>query len=178
VSEKPTQGRFARHFQTAKRLTREPSHAFPLLRSWLIALWATKGGGFYGLGYVVTFVVLELISLEQGVVNGTSSFLVAQAAGYILRFSLESIGNTIQAALWPFLLIKWLGPLGILLFFAGGFVFERAVRPTVEAWLPDLKEARDQRVRARQEQRERKRAARARRRGEPPAESQPDDTPP
>jgi hypothetical protein len=178
VSDKPKQGRFARHFQEAKRLSREPTYAFPLLRRWLIALWATRGGGFYGLGYVVTFVVLEVISLEQGVLSGSSSFIAAQAVQYVIGFSIDSIGNTIRAAIWPVFLIDWLGPLGILLFFAGGFVFERAVRPSVEAWLPDLKEAREQRVRAKQEKRERRRAKRAQRKGEPPAESQAGDAPP
>jgi hypothetical protein len=50
MNEKPAEGRFVRQSRSVRRLVREPSFAVPLLRNWLIALWATKGGGFYGLG--------------------------------------------------------------------------------------------------------------------------------
>jgi len=42
-------------------------------RDWLIALWATKGGGFYGLGYVATLITLETVSFEQDAAKAASS---------------------------------------------------------------------------------------------------------
>lgn len=176
MNEKPTEGRFVRHFGIVRRLAREPRYAFPLLRNWLVALWATKGGGFYGLGYVVTLVALEIFSLEQDVtrgassVSGAESFIAAQAIQYVAGFGVDSILNGIRAVLWPFYLFKWLGLPGVVAFVAGGAVFERVVRPSVEAWFPELAAARVQRLQAKQEKRERKRAARAKRTAKTSAE--------
>lgn len=144
-----------------QRLVREPGFAVPLLRGWLVTLWATKGGGFYGLGYVVTLVTLEIYSAEQDATKGASSFATSQAIQYVTGFGVDSILNTVRAAVWPFYLFDWLGLPGIVAFFAAGAVFERVVRPAVEARLPELAEARVQRLQAKQEKRERKRAKRA-----------------
>ena len=168
-NEKPQEGRFVQHSRVVKRLAREPSYVFPLLHNWLIALWATRGGGFYGLGYVVTLVTLESVSFEQDAVKGASSlsgaesFIASQAIQYVTRFGVDSIMNGIRAAVWPVYLFDWLGPPGILVFVAGGMVFERAVRPIVEARFPELAAARAARVKAKHEKRDRKRAARAKR---------------
>ena len=167
--EKPEEKRFVRHARMVKRLAREPRHAFPLLRDWLIALWATKGGGFYGLGYVATLITLEAISFEQDAAKGASSlsgaesFVASQAIQYIFRFSEGSIMNAIRAAVWPVYLFDWLGPPGIVAFIAGGMVFERVVRPYVESRFPELAAARLQRLQKRREKRDRKRALRAKR---------------
>src|SRR6478735_500402 len=65
----------------ALHLGREPAAVLPLLRRWLAKLWASRGGGFYGLGYVVTFVALEIKSLAGGLT--TVDGLVAQAVQYV-----------------------------------------------------------------------------------------------
>jgi hypothetical protein len=169
VKGKPKAGRFVRHSHVVKRLAREPRYARTLVRDWLVALWATKGGGFYGLGYVVTLVTLEALSFEQDAVNGASSvagaesFVASQAFQYISGFGIDSLMNTIRAAAWPAYLFDWLGPAGIVAFFVGGAAFERIVRPAVEARVPELAAARAQRLHAREEKRERKRAKRAKR---------------
>ena len=141
---------------------REPRFAGPLLRDWLVALWATKGGGFYGLGYVGTLLTLEVFSLEQDVVTkDTSSFLTSQAIQYVAGFGADSLMNTIRATVWPAFLFDWLGLPGIAAFLIGGAAFERFVRPRVEARLPDLAAARTARIATREQRRERKRGARA-----------------
>ena len=166
VKEKPKEGRFVRHSRVVKRLAREPKYAGTLVRDWLVALWATKGGGFYGLGYVVTLVILEALSLEQDAVQGATSvagaesFVASQAIQYISGFGIDSLMNTIRAVAWPAYLFDWLGPPGIVAFFVAGAVFERIARPAVEARVPELAAARAQRLRAREEKRERKRATR------------------
>jgi hypothetical protein len=163
------QERFVRHSRIAKRLAREPRVAFPMLRDWLIALWATKGGGFYGLGYVATLLTLEAISFEQDAakaassVSGVESFVISQAIQYVTRVGVDSIMNTIRAVVWPAYLFDWLGVPGVVAFVAGAIVFERVVRPYVETRFPELAAARRERLQKKQEKRDRKRAARAKR---------------
>jgi hypothetical protein len=157
-NEKPREWRIVRHSRILKRLAREPSLAGPLLRDWLVALWATKGGGFYGLGYVVTLVALEIFSLERDVTtNSASTFVASQAIQYLAGFGVDSILNTVRAAVWPFYLFKWLGPPGFMAFLVGVILFERLVRPAVEARLPELAAARAKRLENKQRRRERKR---------------------
>jgi len=167
--EKLQERRLVRHSRIVKRLAREPSFAFPLLRDWLIALWATKGGGFYGLGYDATLVTLETISFEQDAANaassisGAESFVASQAIQYLSGFGVDSIMNTIRALAWPAYLFDWLGLPGVVAFVAGGIAFERVIRPYVESRFPELAAARLQRLQKRQEKRDRRRAARAKR---------------
>jgi len=167
--EKPQETRFVRHSRIVKRLAREPRFAFPLLRDWLIALWATKGGGFYGLGYVATLITLETVSFEQDAakaassISGAESFVASQAIQYLSRFGVDSLMNTLRAVVWPAYLFDWLGAPGVVAFVLGAIVFERVVRPYVEAQFPELAAARRERLQKKQEKRDRKRAARAKR---------------
>src|SRR6185295_19132295 len=115
----------------------------------------------YGLGYVVTFVALEVRSLSSGLT--TVDGLVAQAVQYVLRFSVDSVRNVVSALIWPAHLFEWLGgPAGLVALAAGYAVFELAIRPLVQSWLPEVGEAVVEQERRRQEKRERKRARRAR----------------
>src|SRR5262245_28204278 len=88
------ESRFARDARLAWHLGRQPGAILPLLRRWLVKLWASRGGGFYGLVYVVTFVALEIRSLSGGLT--TVSGLLAQAVQYVLRFSVDSVRNVIS----------------------------------------------------------------------------------
>ena len=117
------ESRFARDARLALHLGRQPAAIVPLLRSWLVKLWASRGGGFYGLGYVVTFVALEIRSLSGGLT--TVSGLLAQAAQYVLRFSVDSVRNVVSALIWPAHLFEWLGgPAGLIALAVGYAVFE------------------------------------------------------
>lgn len=155
------EGRFTRDARLALHLGRQPAAILPLLRRWLVKLWASRGGGFYGLGYVVTFVALEIRSLSGGLT--TVSGLVAQAVQYVLRFSIDSLRNVVSALIWPAHLFEWLGgPAGLVALAVGYAAFEVAIRPLVQAWLPEVGEAIAERERRKQEKRERKRSRRAR----------------
>jgi hypothetical protein len=155
------ESRFARDARLALHLGRQPAAIVPLLRSWLVKLWASRGGGFYGLGYVVTFVALEIRSLSGGLT--TVSGLLAQAAQYVLRFSVDSLRNVVSALIWPAHLFEWLGgPAGLIALAVGYAVFEFAIRPLVQAWLPEVGEAMAEQERRKQEKRERRRSRRAR----------------
>ena len=154
------ESRFARDARLALHLGRKPAAILPLLRRWLAKLWASRGGGFYGLGYVVTFVALEIKSLSGGLT--TVSGWVAQVAQYVLRFSVDSVRNMISAVIWPAHLFEWLGgPAGLIALAVGYAAFEIAIRPLVQAWLPEVGEAIAEQERRKQEKRERKRSRRA-----------------
>ena len=155
------EGRFARDARLALQVGRQPAAILPLLRRWLAKLWASRGGGFYGLGYVVTFAALEIRSLSGDLT--TVSGLVAQAVQYVLRFSVDSLRNVVSALIWPAHLFEWLGgPAGLVALAVGYAAFEVAIRPLVRARLPEVGEAIAERERRKQEKRDRKRARRAR----------------
>jgi len=68
-------------------------------------LWKKFGGGFYGAGAVVTYAALTVRDFFESwrSADGWISFI---RDNYILDFGLDAIGNTIEAALWLFLLIE------------------------------------------------------------------------
>ena len=155
------ESRFVRDARLALHVGRQPSAILPLLRGWVVNLWASRGGGFYGFGYVVTFVALEVRSLSGSLT--TVSGLVGQVVQYVLRFSVDSVRNVVSAMIWPAHLFEWLGgPAGLVALAAGYAAFELAIRPLVQAWLPEVGEAIAEQERRRKEGRDRKRAQRAR----------------
>lgn len=148
--EAKKEGRIARHSRLAREAWDEPTSVLRWSRDWLVRLWVTKGGGFYGLGYVIAFVSLEYRSItdELGQTSGVNDFIASQIVGYIIRFSFESFMNALLAVIWPFLLLTRL-PAGGLFILAGAYlVYRYAVHPSLETWIPELKEAREAKERA------------------------------
>ena len=143
----------------AWQVGRNPASVLPLLRRSFVRFWASRGGGFYGLGYVVTFVALEVTSLSGDLTS--VSGLVAQGLQYVIRFSIESFLNGIYALMWPVYLFRWLGASGLIVLAVGYGAFDLAIRPVVETWLPELKEASAELARRKQEKREKKRTRRS-----------------
>jgi hypothetical protein len=142
----------------AWQVGRDPASLLPVLRRSFVRFWASRGGGFYGLGYVVTFVALEIASLSGDLIS--VSGLVAQGFQYVIRFSIESFLNGLFALAWPVYLFRWLGASGLIVLAAGYAAFDLAIRPAVEAWLPELKEASAELARRKQEKKARKRSQR------------------
>jgi hypothetical protein len=160
------EGRLARDLRTVQEISRDPRSIYPRARGWFVALWARNGGGFFGLGYVVTFVVLEAMTLASAAANSTSSgFIVAQAVQYVFRISIESFLNAFLAVLWPLHLWRWLGVYSLVVLAAGYLAFEFALRPFIERWFPELAQARIERARQKQEKRDAKRSKGAQPRG-------------
>lgn len=157
------EGRIARDLRTVQEISRDPRSILPRVRGWLVELWALRGGGFYGLGYIVAFVALEIATLtgDFGSSASVSGFFEAQILQYLARVSVQSMINTVLALLWPIYLLRWWGWYGIAMLVIGSGIFELAIRPRVEAWLPELKEARLKIRLAREEKRNRKRQKRA-----------------
>jgi hypothetical protein len=114
------------------------------LRRWLLKIWISHGAGYYGLGFLLTFLSFEIQLLVDDLVeaDGVSDFVTEQAFELILRFGFESFINGFKALIWPLYVIDGFGGWGIALLVVGYLAFERVARPIVEQTLPELKQAR------------------------------------
>ncbi len=123
---------------------KDPRSLAPLLRQGLLELWRARGGGLYGLGYVVTFVLLEVrtVITELEGSDGVLAFLGDQLLEFVLRLGWMSFVNAGLAFLWPLLLLERLGGWGLLVLPLAYLAFERWLRPRVEMEFPELRRAR------------------------------------
>ncbi len=109
----------------------------------LLKVWRSQGGGLYGLGYIVTFVYLEirLVITEFMDAESLIDFFTDQLFDFVLRFLGESLGNFIQALIWPLILIGEFGfTYGLIFLVVVYALFEYVVRPGVERRFPELTE--------------------------------------
>lgn len=136
------EGRFARHLRVTKSVAREPKAVIPLLRNLLVETWRARGGGFYGLGYLIALVVLQLDVLVGDISQSesVSDFAVASLVEYLLRFSVMAFVNALLALLWPAFVLQHLGGIGIIALGGGYLLFEYALKPVVERFFPELRE--------------------------------------
>ena len=157
------EGRLASHIRVGKQLYREPRSIVSLMRGWLLSLWQARGGGFFGLGYVITFVGLQIRTFTGDILgsDSVSDFVLQQAFEFVFRICIESFVNVFLALLWPAFVLAWIGGWGIPVLLGGYLGFERGLRPLIESWLPELREGRVRRAQQKQEKRERKRGGRA-----------------
>ncbi|RMF00701.1 MAG: hypothetical protein D6773_11065, partial [Alphaproteobacteria bacterium] len=128
------EGRIARHLRIAGEVRREPRRILPLLRGWLLGIWQRRGAGFYGLGFLITFIVLE-VRMFGGDIAGSDNVaeaLVVEVLTYIFRLGFMSFLNALLALLWPLYLIDRLGGFGLVVLIGGYFAFETLARPVVE----------------------------------------------
>lgn len=135
----------SRHARHARMVWHDPRSLGTLIRQGLLGLWRARGGGLYGLGYVVAFVLLEVkvVVGEFAGSEGVIAFLGDQLLEYLLRLGLMSFVNVVLAFLWPLLLLERLGVWGLLLLPAAYLLFERWLRPRVEAAFPELRRTSD-----------------------------------
>ena len=105
------------------------------LKQWLVRLWMLRGGGFYGLGFVLFFVAAELNSLfgdlleSEGPVDFLSSLLLES----LLKFISEMPFNFLWALLWPLQFLSWTGEWGLLVLLLAFLAFQRWLKP----WLTE-----------------------------------------
>lgn len=171
--------RFVRHWQTVKEIRRDPGSIPGRLRGLLLAMWISRGGGFYGIGYVAAFVYFE-VRMISGEISGSDSvgnFVLGQTLEYVLRLGFMSFVSAVQALLWPAFVAGWWNGGGLLLLIGGYVAFEHLLKPQVEAVFPELRDHRLARERAKAAKTERraakkeKRAARHRRRSSTDSEA-------
>ena len=158
--EKP-ESRLARHHRIAREVYAEPRAAGGHVRDAFVSVWIRHGAGFYGLGWIVAFIVLEVsfFTQEVGASEGVLDFFGGQFIEYLFRLGLMSIVNTVLAAIWPVYLLQWAAGYGFLILAAGYFAFEKLLRPIVEQRFPELAVARAAAERKKLKQKEKKKKA-------------------
>lgn len=133
-----------RHWHDARQVWEDPRSLGDILRGGLIRIWCARGGGFFGLGYLVTFVLMEvrLVVSEFESSTGVLDFITSQLLEYLFRLGIMSFVNVLLAFLWPLLLLEHLGGWGLLILPAAYLLFERLLRPGIESAVPELAQAR------------------------------------
>ena len=135
------ESRIQRYKRHARQIHEDPKNIGAIMRDGLVSVWRARGGGFYGLGYLITFIVLEVrlvvgdVTESEGVVD----FISSQMIEFVFRFGIQSFVNGFLAFLWPVYVLDWLGTWSIALLVGGYYAFEKLLRPAVEGWLPDLR---------------------------------------
>ena len=97
----------------------------------------------YGLGYVITFVANEVprvISSFSEIIESAESVLGA-VLEWLLRFGADTFESMLYAFIWPVFVLQSLGGWGIALLVGAFIVFEKLLRPLVEAAVPELRAA-------------------------------------
>ena len=124
-----------------KTLAKEPK-AFPgalldFFRRSFRTVWDARGGGLYAIGYVLTFLWLE-ITMFVGEVMASESiggFFGEQLFEMLFRFLGESLQNMIAALIWPVYVIQIAPPWGAIAFGAAYLGFDKLFKKPIEAWL-------------------------------------------
>ncbi len=114
-----------------------PRRAHGWFRRWFRKLFEVRGGGLYALGYIATFVYLEVTTFASELVESTSAsgFIGAQLFDFVFRFLSDSIANMIQAFLWPVRVIAIHPPYGIVALGLAFLAFDRLVKPPLKRWM-------------------------------------------
>lgn len=100
-------------------------------------VWHARGGGLYACGFLFTFIWLE-VSMFFGEIFEAESiggFFSGQLLELLLRFSILSIQNTINALIGPFHIISWSpvwGGLGIGIAY---LLFAKFAKTPIQNWL-------------------------------------------
>jgi hypothetical protein len=144
TSKQKAEGRFARHRRIAQEIYAEPRSIAGFIRDGFVSMWVSHGAGFYGLGWIVTFVVLEvnMFGGELLASDGVVDFFGSQLFEYVLRVGFLSFVNTLLAAIWPVYVLQWLSGYGVVLLIGGYYGFEKLLKPVVEGRFPELRKAR------------------------------------
>ncbi len=124
-----------------KRLLRQPSYAKEYFPRALLRAWRTRGGGWYGIGYLVTFIYLEVTMTLREIAEASSvgDFFSSQLIELIGRWLADSIMNMVQAFLWPLSLVELIGgAAGAAVLLGIHLGFEYLLRPIAEQRFPEL----------------------------------------
>ncbi|MDX1481623.1 MAG: hypothetical protein R3315_08110 [Woeseiaceae bacterium] len=102
-------------------------------------VWSARGGGLYATGFFITFVWLEIRLLLEDLLDAADpgDFVVGQAIELLLRFTVESLVNTLEAFLWPLLLIGFRPPAGLVALAVLYVLFPLTLKKPLEKWLFD-----------------------------------------
>ena len=125
---------------TVRSVVAEPRAVPSRVREALLKIWRLRGGGFYGLGYVVAFVILEIRAFAgnfQGD-GDVTSMILQEVLGFFFRFATQSFLNGFIAFGWPVFVVDYLGGWGLLLIGVSWYVFDRWAKPWINSRVPEL----------------------------------------
>ena len=102
-------------------------------------VWNARGGGLYACGFVIAFAWLEVKTLynEIASADGIGSFVSDWLLEFLIRFSIQSIENTVHAFLWPIYLVQRFEGWGIAILTILYLTFPRFIKPALTRWLFD-----------------------------------------
>lgn len=114
-----------------------PSAMWLVVRRWIRKVWDARGGGLYACGFVVAFVGLEFTTLvdEFSSSTGFTGFFTGQLVQFLLRFTVDSLVNTVHALIWPVHFIRFSPPWGFVILGALYVVFTYVLKNPLERWL-------------------------------------------
>jgi len=139
---KGTRERLTTMYGLGRTLVEEP-RSFPSrvkveFLKWARATWNARGGGFYACGFVVTFVFLEIrLLVTELFTDSATGFIVAQALQLLLRFTVDSLINTLLALVWPALVLQFSPEWGLAGLVAGYFIFKHFIKEPLTRLLFD-----------------------------------------
>lgn len=116
-----------------------PAALWVVIRRWIRKIWNARGGGLYACGFVVAFVWLEFTTLvnEFSESDGITGFFGGQLIEILMRFTVDSIVNTVHAFLWPVHVIRFSPPWGVIFLGLMYAVFTYMLQQRLERWLFD-----------------------------------------
>jgi hypothetical protein len=122
-----------------------PGALLDVVRRSFRTVWDARGGGLYAVGYVLTFLWLEMTMFVGDVMAAESigGFLGEQIFEMIFRYLGESFQNMILALIWPAYVVTLAPPWGAMAFGLAYAAFDRLFRNPLEAWLLHGDESRD-----------------------------------
>ncbi|HSD70149.1 MAG TPA: hypothetical protein VLB07_11385 [Woeseiaceae bacterium] len=116
-----------------------PSAVWVVIRRWIRKVWDTRGGGLYACGFVVAFAWLEVTTLADDFSSstGVTGFFGGQLLQFLLRFTIDSMVNTVLALIWPVQVVAYSPPWGALGLGAMYLAFPYILKKPLERWLFD-----------------------------------------
>ena len=114
-----------------------PSALWIVIRRWIRKVWDARGGGLYACGFVVAFVWLEFATLVNQFSSsaGFAGFFSGQLVQFLLRFTVDSLVNTVNALIWPVHVIAFSPPWGFVILGAMYVIFTYVLKKPLERLL-------------------------------------------
>jgi hypothetical protein len=125
---------------TVRHAIAEPRSVPLQIRDTYLRMWRSRGGGFYGLGYVVAFAVLEVqatVSSWEGASDNIAGLVMQEVLQFVFKFAAQSMLNGFLALGWPIFVVQKLGGAGLALLAVVWWLFDRYARPWIAVRLPE-----------------------------------------
>jgi hypothetical protein len=108
-----------------------------VIRRWIRKVWNARGGGLYACGFVVAFAWLEFTTLvdQFSSTAGITGFFSGQLIQFLLRFTVDSLVNTVYALIWPIQIIRYSPPWGFVILGAMYLLFTYLLKNPLQRWL-------------------------------------------